>query len=52
MELGFKRPVRSKVVVVIPGSAVGSIENFVTLDKAVESLKSLVECIQSCQLRK
>jgi len=48
-ELGFKSPVLSKVVVIIPRSAVGSIENFVTLDKAVESLKSLVECIQSCQ---
>jgi len=51
-ELGFKRPVLSKVVVIIPADAIGAIENFVTLDKAVENLKSLVECIRSCQLQK
>jgi sporulation protein YlmC with PRC-barrel domain len=51
-ELGFKRPFLSRVVVIIPSSAVGSIENFVTLDKAVEDLKSLIECIKSCQLQK
>ena len=50
-ELGFKRPVLSKVVVVIPSSAVGEVENFVTLHKAVGDVKSLVECIQSCRLR-
>ncbi len=51
-ELGFKRPFISKVVVIIPSDAIGAIENFVTLDKAVEDLKSLVECIKSCQLQK
>ncbi len=49
-ELGFRRPVLSRVVVVIPNNAIGSIGNFVTLDKAIEDLKSLVECIGSCQL--
>jgi len=51
-ELGFKRPILSKVTVIIPSSAVGSIGNFITLDKAIENLKSLVECIRSCQLQK
>jgi len=51
-ELGFKRPFLSKVVVVIPVEAVAEVENFVTLDKRVEDLKSLVECIKSCQLQK
>lgn len=51
-ELGFKRPVLSKVVVIIPTSVVSEIGNFVTLDKTVENLKSLVECIRSCQLQK
>ncbi|MGA2681321.1 MAG: hypothetical protein ABSF44_05910 [Candidatus Bathyarchaeia archaeon] len=52
MELGFNRPFLSKVVVLIPRSAIGEIENFVTLDKGMENLKSLVECIRSCQLQK
>jgi sporulation protein YlmC with PRC-barrel domain len=51
-ELGFKRPVLSKVAVIIPSSAVDAIGNFVTLDKSIENLKSLVECIRSCQLLK
>ena len=51
-ELGFKRPILSKVAVIIPSSAVGAIGNFVTLDKSIENLKSLVECIRSCQLQK
>jgi len=51
-ELGFKRPVLSKVAVIIPSSAVDEIGNFVTLDKSIENLKSLVECIKSCQLQK
>lgn len=51
-ELGFKRPVLSKVAVIIPTSAIGSIENFVTLDKTMENLKSLVDCIRSCQIQK
>ena len=51
-DLGFKRPLLSKVVVIIPSSAVSSIGNFVNLDKAIENLKSLVECIRSCQLQK
>jgi len=51
-ELGFKRPVLSKVAVIIPSSAVDEIGNFVTLDKSIENLKSLVECIRSCQLQK
>lgn len=52
MELGFRRPVLSKVVVIIPSNAIGDIENFITLDKGIENLKSLVECIRSCQLQK
>jgi len=48
-ELGFKRPFLSKVVVIIPSEVVSEIGNFVTLDKAIENLKSLVECIRSCQ---
>jgi len=51
-ELGFKRPVLSKVAVIIPSSAIDEIGNFVTLDKSIENLKSLVECIKSCQLQK
>jgi sporulation protein YlmC with PRC-barrel domain len=51
-ELGFKRPFISKVVVIIPSSAMNAIGNFVTLDKAIEDLKSLVECIRSCQMQK
>jgi len=50
-ELGFKQPIISKVVVVVPGTAVELIQNFVTLDKSVQDLKSLVECIRSCQLK-
>ncbi|MGA2385731.1 MAG: hypothetical protein ABSG33_04275 [Candidatus Bathyarchaeia archaeon] len=52
MELGFSRPFLSKVIVIIPGSAIGEIENFVTLDKSVQNLRSLVECIKNCQLQK
>ena len=51
-ELGFKRPVLSKVTVIVPSSAVGEIGNFITLDKTIENLKSLIECIRSCQLQK
>jgi sporulation protein YlmC with PRC-barrel domain len=51
-ELGFKRPVMSKVTVIIPSSAVEEIGNFITLDKSIENLKSLVECIRSCQQQK
>jgi len=51
-DLGFKRPLLSKVGVIVPSSAVGSIGNFVNLDKAIENLKSLIECIRSCQLQK
>ena len=50
-DLGFRQPVMSKVVVVVPGIAVESIANFVTLDKSIQDLKSLVECIRSCQLK-
>ena len=48
-ELGFKRPIVSKVVVIVPTDVVREVANFVTLDKTVENLKSLVECIRSCQ---
>jgi sporulation protein YlmC with PRC-barrel domain len=48
-ELGFKRPLVSKVVVKIPIYAISTVGNFITLDKAIESLKSLVECIKSCK---
>jgi sporulation protein YlmC with PRC-barrel domain len=48
-ELGFKRPFLSKVVVIIPSEVVSAIGNFITLDKAIEDLTSLVECIRSCQ---
>ena len=51
-ELGFKRPVLSRVVVIVPYTAIGEIENFVTLNKSAHDLKSLVECIRSCQLQK
>ena len=51
-ELGFKRPILSKVTVIIPSSAVGAIGNFITLDETIENLKSLVECIRSCQMQK
>lgn len=51
-EIGFKRPLLSKVVVLIPSEAVSAIGNFVTLNKATEDLASLVECIQSCQMQK
>ena len=48
-ELGFKNPIVGKVVVIVPSEVVSEIGNFVTLDKAIEDLKSLVECIKSCQ---
>ena len=51
-ELGFSRPFASKVVVIVPSKAIGAVENFVTLDEGMENLKSLVECIRSCQLQK
>lgn len=48
-ELGFKRPFLSKVVIIIPTKIVSLIGNFVTLDKEIENLYSLMECIKSCQ---
>jgi sporulation protein YlmC with PRC-barrel domain len=48
-ELGFKRPLMSKVIVVIPSSAIGEIGNYITLDKTIPDLESLVNCIGSCQ---
>jgi sporulation protein YlmC with PRC-barrel domain len=48
-ELGFKKPFLSKVVVIIPSEVVDEIGNFVTLDKSIEDIASLVECIKSCQ---
>lgn len=48
-ELGFKRPLLSKVLVIIPAEVISSVGNFVDLDKAVEDLKTLVECIRSCK---
>jgi sporulation protein YlmC with PRC-barrel domain len=49
MKLGFKKPFLSKVVVVIPSSAVSHINSFVSLNESLESLESIVECIRSCQ---
>jgi len=51
-ELGFRSPILSKVVVIVPSEVVSEIGNFITLDKSIEDLKSLVECIRSCQLQK
>lgn len=48
-ELGFKRPILSKVVIIIPSKVVSLIGNFITLDEAIKNLESLVECIKSCQ---
>jgi sporulation protein YlmC with PRC-barrel domain len=48
-EFGFKSPVLSKVVIIIPSKIVSLVGNFITLDKSVENLESLVECIKSCQ---
>jgi sporulation protein YlmC with PRC-barrel domain len=48
-ELGFKRPFLSKVVIIIPTKIVSLVGNFVTLDKEIENLYSLMECIKSCQ---
>jgi sporulation protein YlmC with PRC-barrel domain len=48
-ELGFKRPVLSKVIVIVPASAVDEVGNFVTLDKSIVNLKSFVDCIKSSQ---
>jgi sporulation protein YlmC with PRC-barrel domain len=48
-KLGFKIPFLSKVTIVIPSKVVSLIGNFVTLDKSVKNLESLVECIKSCQ---
>jgi sporulation protein YlmC with PRC-barrel domain len=47
-KLGFKKPFLGKVVVIIPSSVVSHIDNFVSLNEALESLESLVECIRSC----
>lgn len=47
-ELGFKRPFLSKVVVIIPSRIVRLIGNFITLDKDIKNLESLVECIRNC----
>ena len=51
-KLGFKIPVLSKVTIVIPSKIVSLIGNFITLDKSVKNLESLVECINSCQKQK
>jgi sporulation protein YlmC with PRC-barrel domain len=48
-ELGFKKPFLSKVIVIIPSEVVDEIGNFVTSDKSIEDIASLVECIKSCQ---
>ncbi len=48
-ELGFRRPLVSKVVVKIPANAINTIGNFITLDQSIENLKLLVECIKSCK---
>lgn len=48
-KLGFKTPFLSKVVVIIPAEIVSEVGNFITLDKRLKNLKSLVECIRSCQ---
>lgn len=48
-QLGFKRPFFSRVVVIIPSKIVSEVGNFITLDKSIDSLESLVECISSCQ---
>jgi sporulation protein YlmC with PRC-barrel domain len=48
-ELGFQRPFLSKVIVIIPSKMVSLVGNFITLDKTIENLESLVECIRSCQ---
>jgi sporulation protein YlmC with PRC-barrel domain len=48
-DLGFKRPLVSKVVIKIPITAIGTVGNFITLSKSIENLKSLVECIKSCK---
>jgi sporulation protein YlmC with PRC-barrel domain len=51
-ELGFKRPLLSKVVIIIPSEIVGVVGNFITLDEYIENLEALVECIKSCQRQK
>ncbi len=48
-EMGFKRPFLSKVVVVIPSKVVDEVGNFINLNKTIENLESLVECIHSCK---
>ena len=52
IELGFKTPFLSKVVVIIPSKIVSLVGNFVTLDEDIKNLESLVECIKSCQKQK
>ena len=48
-ELGFRRPFLSKVVIIVPSKIVSLVGNFINIDKSIENLESLVECIQSCQ---
>lgn len=48
-ELGFKRPLLSRVVIIIPSEIVSMVGNFITLDEEIENLESLVKCIKSCQ---
>jgi sporulation protein YlmC with PRC-barrel domain len=48
-KIGFKRPLLSKVVIIIPSEIVSIVGNFITLDEDIENLEALVECIKSCQ---
>lgn len=48
-KLGFKRPFRSKVVIIIPSTIVSLVGNLITLDESIKNLESLTECIKSCQ---
>lgn len=50
-ELGFKKPLLSRVVIIIPSEIVSIVGNFITLDEEIENLDSLAECIKSCQRR-
>jgi sporulation protein YlmC with PRC-barrel domain len=51
-KLGFKKPFLSKVVVIIPSNIIRLVGNFIALNETVDSLRSLVECIRSCQPQK
>jgi sporulation protein YlmC with PRC-barrel domain len=51
-ELGFKRPFFSKVAIIIPSKIISLVANFISLDKDIENLESLVDCIRSCQKQK